>query len=149
MHFKIKLSKYYLMMAILVRERMDTRIHYQIWLRGEKIDTGRRFSLNISRFNNICCNPNWEVMAPILEPSKFVVSPVCQLLRLYIETTNGYNWKRISCWNSINSWLKVVAEQKNLYQETKLLMLSPIFITNVTYFLKYWILIYFKGRKFQ
>ena len=59
---EIEFSKYYPMMAILVKRRVDTRTHHQIWLRGEdKID--RR-----------------EVMASILEPSEVVVSPVYQLL---------------------------------------------------------------------
>ena len=51
--FEIKFSKYYLMMAVLVKRRVDTRTHYQIWLKGEdKIDTGHRCVLNVSRFIN-------------------------------------------------------------------------------------------------
>ena len=51
MDFETEFSKYNLMMAILVKRRLDTGTHHQIWLRGEdKIDTGHRMSLNVSRF---------------------------------------------------------------------------------------------------
>ena len=42
-----------LMMAVLVKRRVDTGTHHDIWLRGEdKFDTVHRFSLNVSRFIN-------------------------------------------------------------------------------------------------
>ena len=51
--FEIKFSNYYLMMAILMKRRVDTGTHYRIWLRGEdKIDTGNKMSLNVSRLIN-------------------------------------------------------------------------------------------------
>ena len=53
MDVEMEFSKYNLMMAILVKRQVDTRTHHQIWLRGEdKIDTGHRMSLNVSRFIN-------------------------------------------------------------------------------------------------
>ena len=51
--FEIEFSKYYLMMAILVKRRVNTGTHHHIWFRGDdKIDTGHRLSLNVSRFIN-------------------------------------------------------------------------------------------------
>ena len=51
--FEIEFSKYYLLMANLVKRRVDTGTHHQIWLRGEdKIDTGDRLCLNVSWFIN-------------------------------------------------------------------------------------------------
>ena len=51
--FKIKFSNYHLMMAALVKRRVETQTHHQIWLRGEdKIDKGHRFALNASWFIN-------------------------------------------------------------------------------------------------
>ena len=53
LEFEIEFSKYYVMMAILVKSQDDTRTHHPIWLRGEnKIDTGHRLSLNVIRFIN-------------------------------------------------------------------------------------------------
>ena len=53
MDFEIELSKYYLMMVILVKRQVDTQTHHQIWLRGDgKINTEHRVSLNVSRFIN-------------------------------------------------------------------------------------------------
>ena len=41
------------MMAILVKTLVDTQTYHQIWLTNEdNTDTGRTFSLNISRFIN-------------------------------------------------------------------------------------------------
>ena len=34
MEFEIEFSKYYLMTGILMRRRVDTQTHHQIWLRG-------------------------------------------------------------------------------------------------------------------
>ena len=52
--FKLEFSKYYLMMTILEKSRVDTGTYHQIWLRGEdKINTGHIIiSLNMSRFIN-------------------------------------------------------------------------------------------------
>ena len=55
---KKELSKYYLMMTTLVNRRVDIRNYNQIWLGGEdKIDTGRRFSLNVACFINSFLQP--------------------------------------------------------------------------------------------
>lgn len=76
--FKIKFCKYYLMIAVLVKRRVNSQIHCQNWLRGEeKIDTECRFSLIVSQF--ITNLSNWEVMFSVLESSKVVISALYQL----------------------------------------------------------------------
>ena len=51
--FKNEFGKYYLAKDILVKRRAATRTYDQIRLRGkDKINSGRRFSLNVSRFFN-------------------------------------------------------------------------------------------------
>ena len=82
--FEIEFSKYYLMMAILVKRRVDTRTHHQIWLRGEDKDTDCPWIWVGSWI--ICCSPNWEFMVSILEPSEVVVSPVYQLLDFVLKS---------------------------------------------------------------
>ena len=51
--FKNEFGKYYLAKDILVKRKADTRTYDQIRLRGKgKINSGRRFSLNVSQFFN-------------------------------------------------------------------------------------------------
>ena len=87
-------------MAILVRRPVNTGTGHQIWLRGEnKIDTGDRFSLNVSQFiSNLLqfklrsYDPNFRA----LKGSCITSTPVA---RHSVEITNANNSKCISCQN--------------------------------------------------
>ena len=70
------------MMAVLVKIRVDTRTHHEIWLRGEdKIDTGHRFSLNVkSKLRSHGLNFR------VLKGSCITSIPVA---RLCVEIANG------------------------------------------------------------
>ena len=90
--FEIEFSKYYLIMAVLVKRRVDTRTHYQIWLKGEdKSIQGTDVSWMWVGSLIICCSLNWEVMASFLEPSKGSCITSIPVARLCVEITNN-NW---------------------------------------------------------
>ena len=136
---RTELSKYYLMMSILVKRQVDTQTHHQIWLRGkDKVDTGRRFSLNVSPFI-IWSSPNWEVMSSIFEPSKVVLSPVYQLLDIALKSPIAAIKKRLIAKKA--SRIRSKLSQKfwkfsldwfgDLYKETKFQFLSLSFIAMV------------------
>ena len=99
------------MMAILVKRRVDTRTHHQIWLRGEdKIDTRHRLSLNVSWFiNNLLQSKlrSYGLNFRAFRGSCIVSIPVA---RLCVEITNGDNLKGISCRDSVKEQLKLIAE---------------------------------------
>ena len=92
----------------------------------------------------VCCSPNWDVMASILEPSKVVISSVYQLLDfplkslmatiykgLVAETTSRVSSKLLPKFSKLSlDWFG------DLYKETKLQILSPSFITKVIYSLR-------------
>ena len=133
---EIEFSKYYLMMAILVKRRVDTRTHHQIWLRGKgrlTQDTEFPWMWVISLI--ICSSPNWEIMAWIVEPSEVVVSPVYHLLDfalkspmatikkgLVAETVSSVSSKLL---HKFSDWFG------DLCKEIKLQILSQRFISKV------------------
>ena len=100
--FEIEFNKYYLIMAIFVKRWVDTWTHHQIWLRGEdKISTGHRFSLNVSRFINNLLQPKLRSCGLNFRTFKGSCITGVPVARLCIGITNGNNWKGISCRNSI------------------------------------------------
>ena len=78
-------------------------MYHHIWWRGEDtIDRGHRFSLNVSRFIN-----NWlqsKLKSYGLSFRAFKVSRLC------VEITNSNNLKEVSCRNSVQGQVKVIAE---------------------------------------
>ena len=86
-------------------------MYHHIWWRGEDtIDRGHRFSLNVSRFIN-----NWlqsKLKSYGLSFRAFKGSCITTILvsRLCVEITNGNNLKEVSCRNSVQGQIKVIAE---------------------------------------
>ena len=80
------------MMAILVKRQVDTRTHNQIWLRGEeKIDTGRTFSLNVSRFINNLLWAKLRCYHLSFRALKGSCNTSIPIARLCVEIANGNN----------------------------------------------------------
>ena len=96
--FKTEFSKYYLMMAILVKGWVDTQtitnFGWEAKIRSIQ-DTDVSWMWVGSLI--ISCSPNWEVMASILESSKVVVSPVYQLIDFALKSPMTTIKKGISC----------------------------------------------------
>ena len=100
--FKIEFSKYYLMMAILVKRLVDTQTYHQIWLRNEdNTDRGRTFSLNVSRFINNLLESKLRSYGLTVRAFKGYCITSIPVVRIYIEITNGNNSKRINCRKSV------------------------------------------------
>ena len=104
---KIEFSKYYQMMAILVKgewiPEVITKFGWEEMIRSIQ-DTDFPWIQVGSLIT--CCSPNWQVTASVLERSKEVVSPVYKLLdfalKLSMATIKKFrNKKRISCWNNV------------------------------------------------
>ena len=106
---KIEFSKYYQMMAILVKgewiPEVITKFSWEEMIRSIQ-DTDFPWMQVGSLIT--CCSPNWQVTASVLERSKVVVSPVYKLLnfalKLSMATIERFrNKKRISCRNNVQS----------------------------------------------
>ena len=92
----------------------------------------------------ICCSPNWEVMASILEPLEVVVSPVYKLLDfalkapmtaikkgLVADTASRVSSKSLQKFSKSSlDWFG------DLYKETKFQILSQSFISKGYTFIK-------------
>ena len=104
---KIEFSKYYQMMAILVKgewiPEVITKFGWEEMIRSIQ-DTDFPWMWVGSLIT--CCSPNWQVTASVLERSKVVVSQVHKLLdfalKLSMATIKRFrNKKRINCWNNV------------------------------------------------
>ena len=92
MDFETEFSKYNLMMAILMKRRLDTGIHHQIWLRGEdKIDTGHKMSLNVSRLINNLLQSKLRSYGFSFRAFRGSCITSIPVARLSVEITNGNN----------------------------------------------------------
>ena len=130
-------------MAILVKRRVETRTHHQIWLRGEdKIDAVHRMSLNESRFINNLLQSKLRSYGLNFRASRGSCITSIPVARLCVEITNGSNYKEISCRNSVQVWLEVIAK---VFKVIFGLIWKPIKRKNVANFISKF---YFKGYTF-
>ena len=80
------------MMAVLVKRQVDAQTHHQRWLRGEnKIDTGLRFSLNVSRFINNLLQSKLRSYGLNFRAFKGSCITSIPVARLCVEIANGNN----------------------------------------------------------
>ena len=150
--FKNKFNKHYLIMG-----RMDLSLR-DVWIPESITKFGLKMkirSIQDARFPWMwvgsfvfCCNPNWEVIASILKPSKVVASLVNQLLDIALKPPmvaikNGlvaeHPGLARSCRRSFQSHIPIGLETCN--KETKLQILSQIFISLVIDSYEYWLVL--------